>query len=57
MNKKADYTIIGCKDEVEFVKLLGNQYLYEDIINSSIENLDPDNFLNKDEYYSRMASL
>ncbi|HCI3538433.1 TPA: hypothetical protein NOZ40_002833, partial [Acinetobacter baumannii] len=57
MNKKADYTIIGCKDEVEFVKLLGNQYLYEDIINSSIENLDPDNFLNKDEYYSRMADF
>ncbi|WP_171291855.1 hypothetical protein [Acinetobacter baumannii] len=46
MNKEADYTIIGCKDEVEFIKLLGNSYVYEDIINSSIDNLDPDNFLN-----------
>ncbi|MFK1489869.1 hypothetical protein ACIWPR_10765 [Acinetobacter baumannii] len=57
MNKEADYTIIGCKDEVEFIKLLGNPYVYEDIINSSIYNLDPDNFLNIEEYYSRMADF
>ncbi|SUU68988.1 hypothetical protein [Acinetobacter baumannii] len=57
MNKEADYTIIGCKDEVEFIKLLGNPYVYEDIINSSIDNLDPDNFLNIEEYYSRMADF
>ncbi len=57
MNKKADYTIIGCKDEVEFIKLLGNRYEYEEKINSFIENLDIEKFANQDEYFSRMADF
>ncbi|EXS35238.1 hypothetical protein [Acinetobacter sp. 826659] len=57
MNKKADYTIIGCKDEAEFIKLLSNQYLYKDIIKSSIQKLDPEKFENQEDYYSRCADF
>ncbi|MFV5630755.1 hypothetical protein [Acinetobacter oleivorans] len=57
MNKKADYTIIGCKDEVEFIKLLGDRYTYEEKINSFIEKLDIEKFANQDEFFSRLTDF
>lgn len=53
MFKKADYTIIGCNDEVEFIKLLGNQPVYKEIIQQNIDNLDPKSFEDMNSYNTR----
>ncbi|MEQ1345313.1 hypothetical protein [Acinetobacter seifertii] len=57
MFENIDYTIIGCDNEKEFLKLIGNPILYNNKLLGIIEDLNPSEFNNESDYFLRISDL
>lgn len=57
MNIDLDFSLMECTDEKDFLKKVVNPYSYESTMINIIENLDPNDFKNDDEFNEKAMKI